>query len=562
MKRKEQKNSFYAVLFNQEGYVCGVQKSGNADYSITIGDSWSKIWPGELMQDGNSFLSKGQKITYLVRVSEIRHAQELPFIYLAILQDKEQIGEPQVNESIKDLKKKINFYETIINGSCDEVFITDGKGIIIFANPVSESHYGIPVSEMIGKSVWELEERGIYYPAVTPMVLREKKKITIDQETGIGKKLMLTATPIFNNKNEIEMVICNSRDVTALEDMKKSYHDIKQKVHNKQTGLCMKKSAEVESSQLVYAGDSPIAELLQMTRRIAQTESVVLLQGETGTGKDLFARQVHDLSSRRNKQFLKINCAALPQELIESELFGYKSGAFTGASPKGKIGRFSLADRGTIFLDEIGEVPLSLQPKLLQVIEEQKFTPIGSSAVEEVNVRIIASTNRDLKRMIGEGAFREDLYYRLCVLSIEIPPLRERKTDIPTLLNHYLGIFSEKHSRKIKLTTDAINVLVNYNWPGNVRELKHLTELLTVTVTTREIKIEHLPPHITQHSKKLFFPLENSRLETTLEAVERELVTNSYKKHGSSYKVASSLGISQSSAIRKIRKYLNDNNAK
>lgn len=469
--------------------------------------------------------------------------------------------EPQANESIEDLKKKISFYETIINGSYDEVFVTDGKGIIIFANPVSESHYGIPVSEMIGKSVWELEERGIYYPAVTPMVLREKKKITIDQETGIGKKLMLTATPIFNNKNEIEMVICNSRDVTALEDMKKSYHDIKQKVQKKQAGLRKNKSAEVESSQLVHAGDSPIAELLQMSRRIARTESVVLLQGETGTGKDLFAKQIHDLSSRRDKQFLKINCAALPQELIESELFGYKSGAFTGASPKGKIGRFSLADRGTIFLDEIGEVPLSLQPKLLQVIEEQKFTPIGSSAVEEVNVRIIASTNRDLKRMIGEGVFREDLYYRLCVLSIEIPPLRERKTDIPALLNHYLEIFSEKHNRQIKLAADALSVLVNYNWPGNVRELKHLTELLTVTVTTSEIKIEHLPSHITQHSKEFFFPLENSKLAAALESVERELVISSYKKNGSSYKVAKSLGISQSSAIRKIRKYLNDNNA-
>ncbi len=476
------------------------------------------------------------------------------------LQSSASLNESELKETIKELKKKISFYETIINGSCDEVFITDGKGIITFANPVSESHYGIPVSEMIGRSVWELEERGIYYPAVTPMVLREKKKITIDQETGIGKKLMLTATPIFNNKNEIEMVICNSRDVTALEDMKKSYHDIKQKVQNKQAGSQRTKNIEAENNQLIFAGDSPITNLLQMSRRIARTDSVVLLQGETGTGKDLFARQVHDLSSRRDKQFLKINCAALPQELIESELFGYKSGAFTGASPKGKIGQFSLADRGTIFLDEIGEVPLSLQPKLLQVIEEQKFTPIGSSAVEEVNVRIIASTNRDLKKMIGEGAFREDLYYRLCVLSIEIPPLRERRMDIPALLNHYLELFSEKHNRQIKITPDALSALANYNWPGNVRELKHLTELLTVTVTTSEIKREHLPSHITQYSKEFIFPLDNSKLAAALESVERELVINSYKKLGSSYKVARSLGISQSSAIRKIRKYLDDHN--
>ena len=550
------------LLFNGDGLVCGVQKSSNVFFSAALGKHWKDLWPDELMRDGNSFCFKELHDNWHVQVKEISNNSTTQYKYIAIIEGVDQEDDQVESKTIIDLRQKVSFYETIINGSCDEVFITDGKGIIIFANPVSESHYGIPVSEMIGKSVWELEERGIYYPAVTPIVLREKRKITIDQETKIGKKLMLTATPIFNSNNEIEMVICNSRDVTALEDMKKSYHDIKQKVQNKQTVLSRNISSEIESNQLVFAGDSTLAELLQVSKRIARTESVVLLQGETGTGKDLFARQVHDLSSRRDRQFLKINCAALPQELIESELFGYKSGAFTGASPKGKIGQFSLADRGTIFLDEIGEVPISLQPKLLQVIEEQKFTPIGSSSVEEVNVRIIASTNRDLKKMIKEGAFREDLYYRLCVLAIEIPPLRERKTDIPVLLNHYLEIFSEKHNRQINLSPDALKILINYNWPGNVRELKHLTELLTVTVMTREIKPEHLPSHVTMLSKEHLFPRENSKLATALEAVECELVTNNYIKYRSSYKVAKSLGISQSSAIRKIRKYVNDNTIK
>jgi PAS domain S-box-containing protein len=550
------------LLFNKDGLVCGVQKSSNVFFSAAIGKYWKDLWPDELMRDCNSFCFRELHDNWHVQVKEISNNLTGHCNYIAIIEGVDQEDDQVESKAIIDLRQKVSFYETIINGSCDEVFITDGKGVIIFANPVSESHYGIPVSEMIGKSVWELEERGIYYPAVTPIVLREKRKITIDQETKIGKKLMLTATPIFNSNNEIEMVICNSRDVTALEDMKKSYLDIKQKVQNKKTVLPRNISSDIESNQLIFAGDSRLAELLQVSKRIARTESVVLLQGETGTGKDLFARQVHDLSSRRDRQFLKINCAALPQELIESELFGYKSGAFTGASPKGKIGQFSLADRGTIFLDEIGEIPISLQPKLLQVIEEQKFTPIGSSSVEEVNVRIIASTNRDLKKMIKEGAFREDLYYRLCVLAIEIPPLRERKTDIPVLLNHYLEIFSEKHNRQINLSPDVLKILVNYNWPGNVRELKHLTELLTVTVMTREIKPEHLPVHITMLSKEHLFPLENAKLATALEAVECELVTNNYIKYRSSYKVAESLGISQSSAIRKIRKYVNDNTLK
>jgi len=548
------------LLFDGNGLIFGAQKSSNQFFPDVRGKHWKDLWPGELMRDSNSFIFRELLHHWHVQVKEISNNLTGQYNYIAIIEGVDQENGQIESRTTSDLRQKVSFYETIINGSCDEVFITDGKGIIIFANPVSENHYGIPISEMVGKSVWELEERGIFYPAVTPMVLREKRKITIDQETIIGKKLMLTATPIFNNNNEIEMVICNSRDVTALEDMKKSYHDIKQKVQSKQAALRRSKGSEIEINQLVFNNNSKLAELLEVSKRIARTESVVLLQGETGTGKDLFARQVHEASSRRDRQFLKINCAALPQELIESELFGYKSGAFTGASPKGKIGQFSLADRGTIFLDEIGEVSLSLQPKLLQVIEEQKFTPIGSSTVEEVNVRIIASTNRDLKKMIKEGSFREDLYYRLCVMAIELPPLRERKTDIPVLLNYYLEFFSEKHNCPINLSPEALKILVNYDWPGNVRELKHLMELLTVTVMTRVIKPEHLPSHITRLSKEYLFSLENTKLATALEAVECELVTNSYKKYRSSYKVARSLGISQSSAVRKIRRYVNDNN--
>lgn len=545
----------YSILFDQNGQIFGIQKQSDSDFSFSSADHWIDLWPREPMQDGRTFTFKKKKRTWKVRVREIKNRDKNSIYYLATLECVTLKELQNGQQLIEDLEKKVSFYETVINGSCDEVFITDGKGIIIFANPVSESHYGIPVSEMIGRSVWELEERGVFYPAVTPMVLREKKKITIDQETAIGKKLMLTATPIFNDHKEIEMVICNSRDVTALEDMKKSYHDIKQKVHRKQSGTVNEITVGMENNQLVYDDRSTTADLLQNLHRIARTESVVLLQGETGTGKDLFARQVHELSNRCDKQFLKINCAALPQELIESELFGYKSGAFTGASPKGKIGQFALADRGTIFLDEIGEMPLLLQPKLLQVIEEQKFTPIGSSSVEQVNVRIIASTNRDLKKMISEGMFREDLYYRLCVLVINIPPLRDRKTDIPVLINYYLDLFAKKHNRKIKFSTEALELLIDYHWPGNIRELKHLTELLTVTITTSIITPEQLPSHLSARQKFLTPQIDNRPLAETLEEVEREIVINSYKKNVSSYKVARALGISQSSAIRKIRKY-------
>lgn len=453
-----------------------------------------------------------------------------------------------INYDLKELRRRLQFMERILENSCDEVYVTDGHGITIYANPISENHYGVPVEELIGKSVWELEKQGVYYPAVTPIVLREKKSVTIDQETATGKNLRITATPIFDSKGNIEMVICNSRDVTALADMKRNYDEIKKKVlHQNQKNS---KSSNTEPEPPIFASGSPMENVNHTIVKIATTSSTVLLLGDSGTGKDLYARYVHKLSPRLDKQFLKVNCAAIPKELLESELFGYKAGAFTGASPKGKLGLFSLANRGTIFLDEIGELPLRLQPKLLQVIEEQEFTPIGSDKPEKVDVRIIASTNQDLSQMIAEGQFREDLYYRLCVLSVKIPPLRERLEDIPLLTEHFLNEFAYKHNRRILISRAALQALRSYHWPGNVRELKHLLEYLTVVFEGESIKPEDLPLHVVEKNKQ-----KSGTLSDILECVEEEIIMKSFRELGSSYKVARKLGISQSTAFRKINKY-------
>lgn len=456
---------------------------------------------------------------------------------------------------LKSLRQRLRFMEQIVENSSDEIYVTDGRGITIYANPMSEQHYGVPVEELIGKSVWELEQRGIYFPAVTPIVLREKKKVTIDQETAIGKTLMITATPIFDEKGEVELVICNSRDITALVEMKRNLDQFKQRILGEESKKA-KGNEEDDLFRPIFAAGSPMERVLQVVGKIAITDSTVLLLGESGTGKDLLAHYMHSLNHRRDKQFIKVNCAALPKELLESELFGYKPGAFTGASPKGKVGLFSLADGGTIFLDEIGELPLRLQPKLLQVIEEQQFNPIGSNQPEKVDVRIIASTNQDLPQMISRGRFREDLYYRLFVLSVQIPPLRERTDDIPLLAEHYLYSYAAKHERNILAKPSVLKLLKSYPWPGNVRELKHMIEYLVVVVNGDEIKFEDLPQHILGSGAKR----EEKTLAEIMEAVEEEIIRKSYKKHASSYKVAEKLGISQSSASRKIRKYLGANN--
>ncbi len=456
---------------------------------------------------------------------------------------------------LKSLRQRLRFMEQIVENSSDEIYVTDGRGITIYANPMSEQHYGVPVEELIGKSVWELEQRGVYFPAVTPIVLREKKKVTIDQETAIGKTLMITATPIFDEQGEVELVICNSRDITALVEMKRNLDQFKQKVLG-QESKAAKENEKDDLLRPIFNTGSPMEKVLQVVGKIAVTDSTVLLLGESGTGKDLLAYYMHSLNHRRDKQFIKVNCAALPKELIESELFGYKPGAFTGASPKGKVGFFSLADGGTIFLDEIGELPLRLQPKLLQVIEEQQFNPIGSNQPEKVDVRIIASTNQDLPQMIAKGRFREDLYYRLFVLSMQIPPLRERVEDIPLLAEHYLETYAAKHERKILAKSSVFELLKRYRWPGNVRELKHMIEYLVVVVNGGEINIEDLPQHIIGSDANR----EEETLTEILESVEEKVIRESYKKFASSYKVAEKLGISQSSASRKIRKYLGANN--
>jgi PAS domain S-box-containing protein len=553
-KTKGLNGAFFCFLMDSEGIVCGLTVENNS-FGIDIGNSWHDLWPEPVLTGNISFTFNHVNKQWLAEVRQLIRNGTSQASYLATYTRMSEQANCD-NNQLKKLQQKLQFYETVIIESHDEIFITDGNGKIIFANPASEVNYGLTVSEMLGKSVWEHEEKGIYYPAIVPIVLKEKKKITINQETATGKKLVVTGTPVFDKKGEIEIVICNSRDVTSLEDMKKSYQDMKKKVLKKES--VKKEFVKADNYKLIYTENSPLVELMGMLNKVAKTESTVLLQGDTGTGKDLFAKRIHELSNRRDNNFLKVNCAALPRELIESELFGYKAGAFTGASNKGKIGQFSLTDQGTIFLDEIAEIPMNLQPKLLQVIEEQKFTPIGSKTVEKVDVRIIASTNRDLNEMVKAKQFRDDLYYRLCVFYINIPPLKDRKEDIPYLINHYLLFYNQKHNCSLGITNKALEYLTNYNWPGNVRELKHLVERLTVTVSSDQIKPDHLPDHIllAHHDQKETTSSTNKKyLYSLLQDTEREIILNSYRRLKSSYKVASELGISQSSAIRKIRRY-------
>jgi transcriptional regulator with PAS, ATPase and Fis domain len=301
-------------------------------------------------------------------------------------------------------------------------------------------------------------------------------------------------------------------------------------------------------------------QVINLVKKIKNVDATCILLGETGTGKSIIAKYLHSISSRRNNPFIALNCANIPGELLEAELFGYVRGAFTGASANGKTGIFEAANRGTLFLDEVAELTITAQAKLLHVLQENEFFPLGSSKPVATDVRIITATNRDLTEMVRTGHFREDLYYRLNVIDIFIPPLRKRKKDIIPLIHHFMRCFCVKYGITRQLSEGALNVLVDYAWPGNVRELQHIIERLAITVDGPIIDVADLPGHCRSPSSgdspEMYPVVADGSLEEKMKKYEAFLVREAWRKCRSSRKLANYFSISQSKANNLIRKYI------
>ncbi|MFC0417956.1 sigma-54 interaction domain-containing protein [Cytobacillus solani] len=426
----------------------------------------------------------------------------------------------------------------ILDHSSDEIFVIDKDQRIIFVNSVCEKHYGLKPSEVVGKCNIELLEKGYWKPSIVPLVFEQKKPVSIKQTTYIGAELITTAVPILNEDNEIELVVTTSQEIQTFKNIKKSRES---------------NPASINSSTPI-TNCSKMKDLLKVCEKIAKVDSTILIQGESGTGKGVLAHYIHEISKRKHKTFLKINCAALPGDLLESELFGYAEGAFTGASKYGKKGLLELADQGTLFLDEIGEMPLSLQAKLLQVIQEKQFIPIGKNEIKKVDVRIIAATNRDLVDMVSKNQFREDLFYRLNIIDLHLPPLRERREDIIPLTYNFLYKFNKKYEMNKIISQECLDMFYSYSWPGNIRQLENVMERLVVT-SDSIIQISDLPELITRNIRPQAQYTLPSKLDDALEHVKKTLVVQSYKKYKSSRKVAKDLNISQTKAVKLINQY-------
>ncbi|WP_408008208.1 sigma-54 interaction domain-containing protein [Pseudalkalibacillus sp. A8] len=449
----------------------------------------------------------------------------------------------------------------ILQASKDNIVITDGKGNVLRASPNCISIYGKGSSYLIGKSVYELEAENIFSPSVTKKVLTERKEVQVMQHTPTGRTVMATGFPVCNDFGEIIRVISFSYDLTEIQCLKEDYEELRTRMERYQSEIQELRERGQSKEDMVIQSKS-IQRIWQLLQRVAKSDASVVFLGESGVGKNVFARALHKGSHRKTETFIEVNCGAIPESLFESEMFGYEAGSFTGANKKGKPGLIEIADKGTLFLDEVGELPLSVQAKLLKAIQEKKVTRVGGVHSKSIDFRLIASTNQDLEEMVKQGKFRQDLFYRLNVISITIPPLRERKEDIVMLVHYYLKKFNEKYETSKYFHSTTIEELVDYEWPGNVRELQNIIERLVITTETRTIYPDSLPFHIQrEHQQNMdnwyVEELEErgTSLQEALEEVEIRWLKRAVRQYKTTYEMAEYLGLNQSNVVRKLKKY-------
>jgi len=470
---------------------------------------------------------------------------------------QEQIPITQITANRSEAQQFPREVGVILDSCFDEIYVTDGNGVTVFVNAACERFYNIKSENLVGKSVQELEQRGIFYPSVTSLVLNKKKRITIIQNTLSGRRIIATGNPVFDDRGNISKVITTSKDITELLMLRQKLTETEQLAVSVQEEAARLKRSCMDHQGLIAVSPA-MKEVLAVARQVSALDSTVLLLGESGVGKDVVARFIHQLSTRYKGPFVTINCAAIPDQLLESELFGYEKGAFTGASRGGKRGLIELGNGGTVFFDEIGELSLGLQAKLLRVIQERKLTRVGGTKAIELDIRIISATNKDLQEQTQNGRFREDLYYRLNVIPITIPPLRERVEDIAPLIMHFLNQFNSKYNTEKIVAEEAMEHLLQYDWPGNVREVANMVERIAALTPGNQIEVGNLPAKIMEQSSNKMATVTVRGLiplKEAVEAVESQLFTAAYRELKNTYKVAEILGVNQSTVVRKLQKY-------
>lgn len=436
----------------------------------------------------------------------------------------------------------------ILDSIHDGIWMIDSRGITIAVNKAMQRIAGITARDVVGISVLEAARLKKFSSCVTLRALEEKRTVTMFDDYANGRHCLNTATPVFDDQGNVVRVIAIIRDLSELESMNDTLEGTAASTRPAYN--------ETEMLQLGILGGSSASQQLRASLMMAaQTDAPVLLQGETGTGKTMSAKAIHNLSQRKDMNFVSLNCASIPLSLLESELFGYESGAFTGASRKGRKSVFELADKGTLFLDEIAELPLSAQATLLHVLDGDPFRRVGGTTDITTNVRILAATNKDLEKMVEGGSFRKDLFFRLRVIAIDIPAVRERPEDIPGLIEYFLTSMG-KGQTVPHLNSSLRSSLRAYTWPGNIREIRSVARYF-LALGKKRLTTDDLPPYIRSVLPRGATARRVSRqsLQEQVEALEKDLISRALRETGSTYKAAKLLKVSQSTIVRKAHRY-------
>ena len=451
--------------------------------------------------------------------------------------------------------------QAVIQESYDGILVTDCTGKVVMVN---DAYLRIIEHDVAGINFPEYLKTVEYQKALCLDVLKKKTRLNYTHTDLVpGKTISVTSTPVFDGNGEIRFVVTNVRDMTEMINLKQQ----------------LEKAQEME--QLFYkhlekknhtpggpiAVDHKMKELVALALKVSLVDVPILITGESGVGKEVMAKYIHSNSNRSSGPFIAVNCGAIPEQLLESEFFGYVPGAFTGASKKGKIGLFEAAHGGTLFLDEIGDLPFNLQVKLLRTLDNGEITKVGSNTPTPVDFRLLTATNRDLTAMVEDHRFREDLYYRLNVINLQIPPLRERPHDIRPLIMFFLHNCNQRFGQKKQVTSDVIKALESYSWPGNVRQLKNAVERMVILTAGEFLDLSTLSYCEGYQSQMATDPSDAVTVNRlvpiplAVEEVEKKLLSAAMKEHSSSRQIAKATGINQTTVLRKIKKYGLDHEA-
>jgi PAS domain S-box-containing protein len=534
------------------------QKRFNAQAGASMQGVLPELWPMvartlETRQRHTEPSFQFAQSDYLTRVSAILSEDGLVGA-LCVFEERGELE--NMARQMRSFQEMTREMDAIINSSSDGLFVCDAQANVIRVNPASEKIHKIKADQLIGRNMVDLIRDGFIHRSAALEVCRSKVKVSLLQLKH-NRRLISTATPVFDEQGNLIRVVVSERDITELDTLQRKLEEeeaLKDQFRNQVLEMQL---VDLKKRQII-ARSPCITKALRQALKVSAVDSTVLITGESGVGKGLIANLIHNHSGRREKPMIRINCGAIPETLIESELFGYEKGAFTGAQSNGKPGSFELADGGTLFLDEVAELPLPAQVKLLRFLEDGRITRLGGTKGRTVDARILAATHQDISEMVSRGSFRLDLFYRLNVVPLHVPPVRDRKGCILPLIRYYIDHFAAKNNIRKRLSRSAADALMAYPYPGNVRELMNICERAVVMSETEVIDLQDLAAEVLQrpdqtHEASAAWPKQMSLEQITL-SVEREVLYAALKKNMNQNMIAAALGISQPTVARRLKK--------